>query len=196
MTDSIPSNLINIENFICHRRDRSDGRRGGGVCCFVSVELPCLRVVELETDTVESIWLIYRSNKMPRYASHLAVGVYYHPPDSNTQSTLNHIMQSMDHITRIHPYCKLILMGDFNNLPDSQILSFPLKQIVTKSTRKTNILDKIYTNINDWYEPIITLPPVGNSDHNCVLYRPKQTRPKTSINNEPLTTRAHRRGGE
>ena len=124
---------------------------------------------------------------MPRYASHLAVGVYYHPPDSNTQSTLNHIMQSMDHITRIHPYCKLILMGDFNNLPDSQILSFPLKQIVTKSTRKTNILDKIYTNINDWYEPIITLPPVGNSDHNCVLYRPKQTRPQTSINNEPLT---------
>lgn len=187
MNDTIPSDLINIPNFICHRRDRNDGRRGGGICCYVKTELPCRRLDDLESDLVESIWLIYRSSKMPRFASHLAIGVYYHPPDGNKRSTLNHIIESMDHISRTHPYCKIILMGDFNNLPESEILSYPLKQVVTKSTRKANILDKIFTDVNDWYEPVMTMPPVGGSDHNCVLYRPKLTRPQSSLNTAPRT---------
>jgi len=51
-------------------------------------------------------------------------------------------------------------------------LSFPLKQIVKHSTRRSSILDKIYTNVDKWYTQPAILPPVGNSDHNAVLHVP------------------------
>jgi len=65
-----------------------------------------------------------------------------------------------------------MLLGDFNRLRDSAILSFPLKQIAKHSTRRSSILDKIYTNVDKWYTQLVILPPVGNSDHNAVLLVP------------------------
>jgi len=65
-----------------------------------------------------------------------------------------------------------MLLGDFNRLRDIAILSFPLKQIVKHSTRRSSILDKIYTNVDKWYTQPVILPPVGNSDHNAVLFVP------------------------
>jgi hypothetical protein len=58
---------------------------------------------------------------------------------------------------------------DFNRLNDSSILSYPLKQIVTCATRKVNILDKIYTNVSQWYKSPASVPPVRRSDHNCII---------------------------
>jgi len=72
-----------------------------------------------------------------------------------------------------------MLMGDFNRLRDSAILSFPLKQIVKHSTRRSSILDKIYTNVDKWYTQPVILPPVGNSDHNAVLLVPV---PRANVN--------------
>jgi hypothetical protein len=60
-------------------------------------------------------------------------------------------------------------MGDFNNLPEANILSYPLIQIVHGATRKTKILDKIFTNVGEFYQQPAILPPIGSSDHNCVL---------------------------
>ena len=49
-------------------------------------------------------------------------------------------------------------------------MSFPLKQTVKNATRQKNILDKIYTNIACHYDRPFILPPIGNSDHNVVIF--------------------------
>jgi len=61
----------------------------------------------------------------------------------------------------------------------NNIVSFPLKQVVKRATRGARILDKIYTNIAQWYNKPIVLPPIGKSDHNLVLMTERNM---TSIN--------------
>ena len=60
---------------------------------------------------------------------------------------LDYLVSSMDEVTRTHPNIGIVLLGDFNQLPDSQLRSDPLQQLVDTATRGTSILDKIYTNI-------------------------------------------------
>ena len=48
-------------------------------------------------------------------------------------------------------------------------MSFPLKQIVKSTTRGQSILDKIYTNIGEWYQQPFSIPPIGQSDHNPIV---------------------------
>ena len=60
-------------------------------------------------------------------------------------------------------------MGDFNSLPDTLLKGFPLKQIVRVPTRGQAILDKIYTNIADWFNNPVILPAIGKSDHQTVM---------------------------
>ena len=70
-------------------------------------------------------------------------------------------------ICRLHHTCLPVfwrLMGDFNN-----ILSYTLKQIVQGTTRKRRVLDKIFTNAAEWFQCPLILPPIGASDHNCVV---------------------------
>ena len=117
---------------------------------------------------------------MPRYLSHIIIGVIYHPPNSNDFTMVSHIIDSLDDITRDHPASGIVLLVDFNHLRDSAILSFPLKQVAKDPTRCSSILDKIYTNADKWYSKPTILPPVGNSDHNAVLFVP--TSPVVNVN--------------
>lgn len=97
---------------------------------------------------------------MPRRVSHLAIGVYYHPPDADNRRTVHQII---DQITRLHPYSGIVMMGDFNNLPEVNITSYPLKQVVRDGTRKSKVLDNIFTNVAEWYWQPSILPPVSTS---------------------------------
>jgi len=84
----------------------------------------------------------------------------------------DHILHSLDIVSRKHPNLGTQLVGDFNHLPDKPLLSFPLKQIVRSSTRGLAVLDKIYTDISHWFSEPITLSAVGKSDHCLVLLTP------------------------
>jgi len=84
----------------------------------------------------------------------------------------SHILDSLDTVTRDHPYASAVLAGDFNQLRDASLLSYPLKQVVRLPTRGSAILDKIYTNLQDWYEKPIILPNIARSDHKAVLMTP------------------------
>ena len=48
-----------------------------------------------------------------------------------------------------------------------------MSQTAKEPTRKNNILDKIFTNFSKLYASHVILSPVGKSDHNCVLVKPK-----------------------
>jgi hypothetical protein len=163
---------VNLSGYICYRRDRQDGRRGGGVACYIRDNLPCMPLKHLEVADVESMWFLYRASKMPRLLSHIAVGVIYHPPKSESRPVIAHVLQCIDDLTRSHPNAGIILLGDFNHLNDTSIISFPLKQVVKSPTRRGKILDKIYTNAYTWYQQPAVLPPLGKSDHNTVVFQP------------------------
>jgi len=48
----------------------------------------------------------------------------------------------MDQLTRSHPNAGILLLGDFNQLPEAHLESCPLEQVVT--TQPVVILDKIF----------------------------------------------------
>ena len=71
-----------------------------------------------------------------------------------------------------------VAAGDFNPLGNGfreKIITnhCQLKQVVKKPTRGTAILDLILSNAHSFYEEPKVLPPLGNSDHNIIVWRPK-----------------------
>jgi len=44
---------------------------------------------------------------------------------------LDYLVSSMDEVTRVYAFTGILLLGDFKQLTDTQLKSFPLKQIVT-----------------------------------------------------------------
>ena len=171
LSESISSDIVSMCGFSCFRRDRNDGRRGGGVVLYVNDALQSRRLSDLECGDVESLWVLCRYPRMPRSISHILFGAIYFPPNGDGVRTVNHILNCIDRVTQKHPYVGVILLGDFNKMNDRFILSYPLKQIVSLATRRNNTLDKIYTNIADCYDAPCILPPIGLSDHNVVIVR-------------------------
>ena len=39
---------------------------------------------------------------------------------------LDHLISTMDNVSRQHPYTGYILLGDFNQLPEGQLRTYPL----------------------------------------------------------------------
>ena len=172
LNGEIPTEAVDIDGYICYRRDRSDGRQWGGVACYVRSELTCREIVELHNDDVESLWLLFRAPRMPRSLSHIGVGIIYHPPDASSSQTTSHIIDSIDQIVSQHPYSGILIAGDFNKMNERPLQNYPLKQIVKSKTRGNSTLDKIFTNIALWYSNPVVLPSIARSDHQSVVIRP------------------------
>jgi hypothetical protein len=170
----IPSEAVDIENYVIHRCDRNDGRQCGGVAAYVRSDLPCVRVADTEAQSqiLETLWLLFRSQRMPRSLSHLLLGIIYHPPDAPGRPMVDHILDTIDGVIKRHPNAGIMLLGDFNHMYDSSLREYPLKQIVTSTTRGSAVLDKIYTNISDWYLPPTILPITAGSDHRTIMAVP------------------------
>jgi len=66
----------------------------------------------------------------------------------------------------------ILLSGDFNQMPESELRSYPLTQLVTTATRATATLDKIFTNLKSWFQAPTVLPAVGSSYHDTVFLQP------------------------
>ena len=165
LESDIPNEIVDIEGFVCHRRDRSDGRRAGGVACYVANELPAIRLQSLESPDIESLWLLLRKPVMPRQISHILIGIIYHPPGADSFCMSNHIINNIDAVLQEHPYAGVIILSDFNTMNDKPLRDYPLKQVVSKPTRGAATLDKIYSNIADWYLQPSNVPNIATSDH-------------------------------
>ena len=68
------------------------------------------------------------------------------------------------------------------------VLPSSLRNLLTKPTRGSNILDQVFFTLSHYYDDALILPPVGFSDHSSVLLLP-------SMNQAPSlpTTRVHKR---
>ena len=138
LSDEVPHCVTDIDGYTCERRYRVD-RRGGGVLTYIRNSIPYHRLSIFECEEVESLWLLVRDKCMPQNFSHILVGVEL--------ICTNHIISSIDDIMTKHPYTGVMLLGDFNNLNDTQLWSYPLKQVVRMATQRSAILDKIFANI-------------------------------------------------
>ena len=74
-----------------------------------------------------------------------------------------------------HSYTGVMLLGDFNNLNDTQLRSYTLKQVVRMATRRSAILDKFSRTYIAYTILQKVLPPSSFSDHNIVVYEPTKS---------------------
>lgn len=90
-----------------YRKDREDGRLGGGVIIYVKESIPSKRRIDLEIPNLERILVELTVNK-----SNILFGLFYRPPDSNPGmwdliniSIENALNSGVDNI---------VISGDFN----------------------------------------------------------------------------------
>ena len=140
---------VNIDGYVCYRHDRTDGRLAGGVVCYVRQDLPFTLLKPVDNSGVEPLWLLYRQPYMPRS-----------------------IIDNIDAIVRQHSNAASIIVGDFNKMTDKPLQDNKLKQIVQRETRKSAVLDQIYTDIFPWYMGPTTLPNIANPDHHAIIMLP------------------------
>ena len=95
----------------------------------------------------------------------------YHPPSSDNNSLLELLVSKLDIALSLHPNTGIFLIRDFKRCPVSTVLRhFTLKQIVKVPIRGNSTLDLILTNKSALCNPPVSLPPIGQSDHNSVLW--------------------------
>ena len=178
LNPSISNNLTSVIGYTKYRVDRDDGRQGGGVAILVKDDLPCHVLALPNPERLETLWLLYRQSRMPHELSHILIGCVYFPPAANSGVMIEHLLNCLDAVSRKCSNTGIILLGDFNQLRDNALTSFPLKQIVKTPTRGLAILDKIYTNSAHWFLPPVILPAIGKSDHSAVLLTPTADQPR------------------
>ena len=89
------------------------------------------------------------------------------------------------------------MAGDFNRLRYTPLCSYPLKQTVKTATRGAVVLDKIYTNIADWYSQPVVIPKIATADHLSVLMWPcNDGDHRRSVYRKSMETRSHDHNGK
>ncbi len=84
---------------------------------------------------------------------------------------IEHIHKSLDLILQKHPDAAIMLVGDFNMFKAGSIMRiYKLKQIAKKPTKENNTLDKVFTNMANFYREPVVLPPLRSLTHgHCVV---------------------------
>jgi len=188
--------LTQIGGYTTYRLDRSDGRKGGGIAVLVKNDLPCQHLTDLSKPPLETLWLLFRRCRMPRSVTHVLIGCIYHPPAANNNDMVTHIVETLDHCSKNHPNLGIILIGDFNKLPDSVLKSYPLRQVVKGETRNSATLDKIYTDLADFYSTPVIGAAISKSDHNTVLFYPLTSKPRVQGFYRPVRHRSNSANGK
>ncbi|XP_066300008.1 uncharacterized protein [Branchiostoma lanceolatum] len=174
----LPTEATSIEGYSSFRRDRPD-KRGGGVAVYVKNYITAKPVDLAVPSELECVWVHLRPPWLPREITSIALcGVYNPPASPNEDALLDHLSESMDLLRNSHPDIGLLVLGDLNRLDFSHLCrSHSLEQVVDIPTRGNAVLDQIMTNIGGFYRSPSVAPPVGNSDHNCVLLFGERRKP-------------------
>ena len=184
---NIPDNLVQLEEFQpVFRRDRRTGQHGGGVCMFLSNDLPAKRRDDLEHPELEVLWVEICPSPIKfngRIHQSLLVGCCYRPPSST-----NIFYQYLESVLDKAAETDIVLLGDFNakhknwysedvtNSHGSALKdlmdSFNMSQLVNKPTHlnsegvPVSLLDLAFTNVPDLFSPMVdVMHPIGLSDH-------------------------------
>ena len=79
------------------------GRVGGGVACYVAATVPYDRLLDIEDNEHEVMWIRLRLHKLPRRFASIVIACIYHPPNSDNSSMREYSIATLDGILRRHP---------------------------------------------------------------------------------------------
>ncbi|CAH1246075.1 Hypp7649 [Branchiostoma lanceolatum] len=172
-TPNLPTEAKDIPNYNLFSKCWSD-RRGGGVAVYTRCTIPSKPLdIAVPTD-LEYVWVQLRPHWLPRSVSSIALCAVYHPPNSTRDDVLlEFLADSIDDVRRQYSGVGVVVLGDFNRLDVSTLCSeHSLKPVVTVPTHKNATLDQVLASdtLVQCYQPPTADPPVGASDHNCVIW--------------------------
>jgi len=113
---NIPTEAVDLDGYVCHRHDRHDGSHYGGVAVYTKQHLSCVRLTEVKIPALETLWLLFRSNRMPRSVSHILIGAVYYLPDAVSWTITTHIVDVIDNNEASPLYAGVVILGDVNKL--------------------------------------------------------------------------------
>jgi len=151
---------------------------------------------------VEAVWALLTPKNTSNASSikKIVVGSIYSKPQSRKKSVLlDHIASVFSQMSVKHSHgLEWIIAGDTNDLKIEKILqlSDQLKQIVTKPTRGSKILDPVITTLHTYYQTPQVLEPLDSdpdkngskSDHNMVTVTPINVVANTPARTKRLIT--------
>ena len=101
---------LDIDGFTMYRKDRTDGRKGGGCIIYISKELKSFTCRELEhVQGDDAIWCWVKLSNDTK----ILIGCMYRAPSSpneNNDRLLNQLIQANEVLGQN----RILLMGDFN----------------------------------------------------------------------------------
>jgi len=158
-TDSV----VSVSGYTVLRRDL-DRRRGGGVALYVRSSLPLSAWTFSGDDrTFELLWSCVNGT---------FIGSLYHPPRpacNTVESLLNYIELCVVELNRDYPSSNIVLAGDFNLLPESDIVERTgFDRLVQQPTRGANALDLVFVS-RPMYDVARVVDSVVKSDHKAVI---------------------------
>ena len=159
---------VSINGYLLFRRDRI-GRKCGGVAVYV-LQSPAATVwSDVDLDSVyELLWVKVVHNNEITF-----VGAIYHPPKPiyQTSDLLDHIEEAVLRIQQDFPGSHVILAGDLNTMPDSEvIIRTGLKSLVTQPTRGYSYLDRVYVSDQEYDDIKVVHSAVKNDRRAVVCY--------------------------
>ena len=84
----------------------------------------------------------------------------------------SHLITGIYTMVPKHPECGVITTGDFSQLNGNFLkVHYRFVQAVNVVTRGQVTLDKIWTNMNDFYSTPVCISELGKSDHYMVLWK-------------------------
>ena len=104
-------NNLSIEGFSIERKDRSDGRTGGGVACYIKNSFMYKILSNLEEKELEVIWLKIMPKKIPRTFALLIACIYFTQMTEHSKMR-EHVITCVYSVIRKHPECGVIITGD------------------------------------------------------------------------------------
>ena len=155
-----------LPGYNCIRRDRT-GRRGGGVAIYIREHIPYNFItVKNDGKEYESVWINVSIDK-----NNFTICGIYHPPkpiyDTGKFKTFLH--DNIDHFVDSESFSTLILAGDFNQLPVSEIeTNTGLISLVKQPTRGNNNLDNILISMCTDFSLNVFKSAV-KSDHSAIV---------------------------
>ena len=195
------------ENFKSRKNEPSKTNATGGGSAIIYNENR-FKVEELMVkapEGVESVFAIVT----PKHKGHnniekvLVGAVYIAPRSQYKQEAIENIIETMYYAQSLHERpLRHIIAGDVNKTNTSDILDSngQLKQICSVPTRKTAVLENVFTDLATFYHEPTTLQPLENdedevgkpSDHNMLIIAPKvetqfkQDRKRRTIKTMPM----------
>ena len=164
-----------LENFYeIERKDRINDRYGG-VAVWIHKSLYFNRMVNLETNYLEVLWIEVKYNNIKFF-----LGTVYRPPNA----TLEWWDLFQDNINTLRATCPntgIILTGDFNchlgtangnileNFCIFNNLSIEIREPTRITDKSSTILDQFITSNHDTVEKTHVIPPLMNCDHCTII---------------------------